>query len=102
MINNVSVTILSSYNTSRFIHEVFDAKFVYFLALRIIGKDKIVEGVIDKERMDFARLLFNHRLRSECANVAIQRSRKFEALMKASLKEIKAKTKRLQAKPCFF
>lgn len=88
------MTILSSYNTTRFSNEIFDSKLVYFLALGIFGKESIVNDLIELHRLNFARSVFEHRLKNELNGA--ERLGKFETHMITTIKELKARNRRLQ------
>lgn len=76
--------------------EIYDSKFVYFLMLEVLGKDKVICNDIQENRFDFAKQLFAIRLCNKPRS--LERMEKFIPLLTDQMNELK---KRLQNKAPF-
>lgn len=90
VLRHSALVVLSAFNQENSKKlEIFDARFVYFLLMEVIGRGNIVKNRIEKRRLDFARNVFGIRLRGmrDSAN----RLEKFDKIAHMQLKALKAR-----------
>lgn len=84
----IAVAVLSMYNQrAMYLDEIYDSKFVYFLALEVLMKERIICEDIQKHRVDFAERLFKIRLENQPR--ADERLERFNTLLIERINDIK-------------
>lgn len=69
--------------------EIYDAKFVYFLALEVLVKERIIRNEIQQHRVEFAEKLFKIRLERQPG--AADRFDRFNTLLIERINDIKVR-----------
>lgn len=86
----IAVAVLSMYNErTMYKEEIYDAKFVYFLALEVLVKERIIRNEIQQHRVEFAEKLFKIRLERQPG--AADRFDRFNTLLIERINDIKVR-----------
>lgn len=84
------MSVLSLYNQrTMYKEELFDSKFIYFLALEVLTKERIIRDDIQPNRINFAKRIFEIRLKDQCRSA--ERYERFNTLLINRINEIKAR-----------
>lgn len=67
--------------------EIYDSKFIYFLALEVLTKERIIMDDIQQNRVEFAKRLFEIRLKGQ--NRSTERLERFNQLLISRINELK-------------
>lgn len=87
---STAVAVFEMYNQrSLYKTEIFDAKFVYFLVLEILGKQNVLNNCVELHQLNFAERLFDVRIENQPN--AVERKHKFHKLIMDKMAEIKGK-----------
>lgn len=68
---------------------IYDSKFVYFLALEVLMKQRIINDDIQENRVEFDEQLFKIRLQNQTR--AAERLERFNALLIERINELKVR-----------
>lgn len=74
--------------------EIYDSKFVYFLALEVLGKDRLLMDNVDQSRFDFAKQLFGIRLKGQPN--ASERMEKYNTLLVNRINALKIRSDQME------
>lgn len=74
--------------------EIYDAKFVYFLVLEVLGKERVLRDDTDQNRFDFAEELFKIRLNNQPR--ATERMEKYNSLLINRINELKIRSSEME------
>lgn len=74
--------------------EIFDSKFVYFLAMKVLGKERLHRDEVPQNRFDFAEELFKIRLQNQPR--ATERMQKYNSLLIGRINELKVRFDRME------
>lgn len=69
--------------------ELYDSKFIYFLALEVLTKERIIRYDIQTNRVNFAKRIFEIRLKDQCRST--ERYERFDALLINRINEIRSR-----------
>lgn len=93
-LRHIAVSVLSMYNQrALYKDEIYDSKFVYFLALEVLGKERLVRDDIQQNRFDFAERLFKIRLEGQ--PLASERIEKYRSLLINRINELKIRSSQM-------
>lgn len=91
-IDRTTVYLLSQYNKSKN-ESVFDYRFLYLLLNSIIGSENIKKWCIDKNQIEFAKNIFQHRIHGTID--ATVREEQSKSLIKTALRDIRDKSRKM-------
>lgn len=79
-LRQIAISVLTMYNQrALYKEEIYDSKFVYFLVLEVLGKERLLLGNVNQNRFEFAKQLFEIRLKGQPN--ASERMEKYNTLL---------------------
>lgn len=94
-LRHVAISVLTMYNErAHYKDEIYDSKFVYFLALEVLGKERLLHDNVQKSRFDFAEQLFKIRLQNQTR--AAERMEKYKSLLVNRINELKIRSRQME------